>query len=215
MGATSASVPQHPKLLAQFCPWIRCYKASLTERVSAVAERYLRLIGLRQHMKAVYFGKMSTAEWVLKNPYACPFRNPDPLGPFIQKSSKAHSLPESWTKKGITAQDYPWVQLDESYEWACFQREIDLLRSRGSQVFVLLGPFNPYIMTPKSLALYKDLRAKMEASLKAKDVPYWLAPDLASERYNDASHVGKEGYAEIAQAMAQDAGFRKWLETMR
>ncbi|NOZ19886.1 MAG: hypothetical protein GXP25_02225 [Planctomycetes bacterium] len=203
---------QHPRLVPQLRPRIKAYHATPSERVAAVAERYVPFIGLRGHIKSVYFGKMSTTEWLLKNPYANPFPSRDPLAPMIQKSSKAHSLPESWEKKGIPPQDYPWVQLKESFQWTCFLRELAVLRTRGNEVFVLLGPFNPYLMTPRSLSVYRSLRAEMEASLKANGIAYYLAPDLPSNRYTDASHVAREGYAEIAGAMLEDAGFANWLK---
>jgi hypothetical protein len=203
---------QHPRLLSQFDRGLKNYRAALAERLDAVAQRHIAFLSLRSHMKAAYFDKLSATEWMLKNPYANPFAARDSLRAFIHKSRRAHSEPQSWTEKGILPQAYPWVKLEESYQWRCFLREMDALRSRRNAVFVLLGPFNPHLMTPESLTTYRALRDRMESALKAKGIPYALAPDLPSPSYTDASHVAADGYVTLARVLRNETRFLDWLE---
>ncbi|MBM4046397.1 MAG: hypothetical protein FJ279_14910 [Planctomycetes bacterium] len=205
---------QHPRLIPQFSVRPQAYRAELTERLGIALSRELPFLGLRNHLQIAYFDKLSPMEWAMKNPYRNPFASRTALAPSIRKSARAHSEPQPWTEKGIPPQDYPWLKLEDSFQWASFEREIEVLRSRKNTVFVLLGPFNPHLLTPASLGRYNALRAQMERALAAANVPFYLVPDLPSALYTDASHVARDGYAEIARLVLQDESFRAWTSAV-
>jgi len=104
-------------------------------------------------------------------------------------------------------QDFPWVQVEESFQWASFKEAIRTLRSRNNDVFVTPGPFNPYILTEESLARYNHMKGQMEAWLEKEGIDYKSLPNLPSEYYADASHPLKEGYARIAEQLFETESF--------
>jgi hypothetical protein len=125
---------------------------------------------------------------------------------------KPHSEPISWMERGMTKQDFPWVSIDESFQWDSFKKLIKILQARKNKVFVLIGPFNPYILTDVSLNRYKALRKDMENWLEENEVGYVALSDLPSEYYADASHPLKDGYAMIAREMLESEPFGKWIK---
>ncbi|MBQ6351916.1 MAG: SGNH/GDSL hydrolase family protein, partial [Lentisphaeria bacterium] len=63
------------------------------------------------------------------------------------------------------------------------------------------GTLNPHMQTPKSLARYRKLRAKVAAELAGAGIEVIDLPELASEEYADASHPLAEGYRTLADFM--------------
>ena len=82
-------------------------------------------------------------------------------------------------------------------------------------MFVILGPFNPYILTEESLNRYNSMKDNMERWLQRKGIIYCSVSDLPSEYYADASHPLKEGYAKIAEDLFKTESFREWMKNLK
>jgi hypothetical protein len=86
-----------------------------------------------------------------------------------------------------------------------------LLRQRGNDVLVIVGPFNEHMIAPEQRPTFHGLRDGIAAWLASEGVPAIVPPTLASSLYADASHPLTEGYAELARQLSQDQTFRNWL----
>lgn len=200
---------QHPKLCEQYFNAPKCYHAPLEERLGVTAQRTMPLLMLSDHMMNQYLDHQSLAEWVMEHPDENPaarFSFEIPSGP-----TDPEDRSESWVSKKMPSQDYPWVLPDESYQWANFQKAIEVLRGRGNRVFVLLGPFNPHILTAGSLRRYRRLQQDAENGLHQNGIPYAWAAELPSELYGDTSHPLAEGYVRIAEDLWSSKAFSGWI----
>ena len=61
--------------------------------------------------------------------------NGGPLGPLARglppsDNSLSH-LPQPWYERGITKQDFAWIDLETSLQWPAFQRVVEVLRGLG------------------------------------------------------------------------------------
>jgi hypothetical protein len=115
----------------------------------------------------------------------------------------------------MPGQDFPWPEAADSYQWYCFKDMIKALQEDDNKVFVLFGPFNPYLMSKESLEKYRRIRGDMTAWLKENGIGCYEVQDLASELYPDASHVVKQGYIEIAQSLLKDQSFQNWMSSAK
>ncbi len=75
----------------------------------------------------------------------------------------------------------------------------------------MVGPFNPYMMTPVSSLRYKKLHFDITSWLSMNQVDYYAVPDMDSDFYADASHPTEEGYKWISQQMLADEKVRNWI----
>jgi hypothetical protein len=199
----------HPRLVPQFYPKIASYKAKFPQRFGIVVERSIPFTSWVNHVRSNYYENMDIGNWSMQYPYENPisainFQIPLP-------ENKSHSEPIGWMERGMTKQDFPWVSADESFQWNSFKKVINLLQARKNKVFVIIGPFNPYILTDESLNRYKTMKKDMEEWLKNNGINYIAISDLPSEYYTDASHPLKEGYAAIAKELMETELFRNWL----
>jgi len=199
----------HPRLVSQFLPKVPSHKIKFAQRLGIVVERSIPFASWVNHVRLNYYENMDIGNWTMQYPYRNPisaitFQIPLP-------ENKPHSDPISWMERGMTKQDFPWVSADESFQWSSFKKVIKLLQARKNKVFVIIGPFNPYILTDESLNRYKSMKKDMETWLKDKGISYASISDLPSEYYADASHPLKEGYAIIAKELIETKSFRNWL----
>lgn len=198
----------HPALVPQFFPQIPCYKAPYSRRVSIAVQRLVPLLGWTDHLRVAYFDQMSIPAWTIKNPYES----------FLKAAMRGlpgpddgpHQEPVQWTERGLTKQDFPWVQLDTSLQWRGFGRALETLQARGNKVFVLVGPFNEHMLEPQSLAAYARQREAAAAWLRDHGIAYYVAPVLPSEDYADASHPLSQGYAVLAKELFANAAFSRF-----
>ena len=93
----------------------------------------------------------------------------------------------------------------------CARGAAELLRSRGNQVFVVVGPFNEHKLTDKSRATYHGRLRQVEAWLVEQKIPYGMASPLPSEEYADGSHPLADGYARLARQVFEDKAFADFL----
>ena len=203
----------HPGLVPQFIPDLACYKPSLAGRIGIIAERNISFFSWIKHIRNVYFENMDIQNWSLQNPYTNPLDVFTPGTP--QSENKPRSKPVPWTEQGMKKQNFPWVVPEESFQWSSFKKSIEILRTRNNDVFIIIGPFNPYILSDNSLKRYNVIRSKIEKWLKENNTGYYSVPDLPGELYPDASHTLKEGYFKIAEELFKLESFKKWLKNLK
>ncbi len=215
----------HARLVPQFFPRIPCYKAGANERLSAVIDRQIDFCGWVNHLQCAYFDQKSILDWTLADDggdpprYTNSYKNPlaqitlrVPAAPAVDPlRGPASSRHKPWTQNGGPT-SFEWVTLDSSLQWAAFRRVVATLRSRGDDVFVILGPFNEHMIAPESRAPYNKLRDGVESWLTHNKVPHWAPEVLPSPLYADASHPLTDGYALLAKMTLTNEAFQAWLK---
>jgi hypothetical protein len=215
----------HSRLVPQFFPRIPCYKADANERLSAIVERGFRFSAWVDHLQDAYFGERSIPNWTLEDDGSDPPRYPNSYkDPLAQITFHVPSAPRDdpqrgpksprhkpWSESGGVTQ-FEWVDLDTSLQWSAFRRLVRILRERGNDVFVILGPFNEYIVAEESRAPYRKLRDGVTAWLTENKVPHLVPEILPSPLYADASHPLTEGYALLAKRTLASNEFQNWLK---
>jgi len=199
LSANEESQFNHPRLVPQFVPWIAPYKEAISARIGVAVEHRVPFLGWASHLQQAYFDRMDIPSWTLERPTA------NPLGTLRAGLPPSDNLlrhePVPWYKRGVSKQDFPWVEPARSLQWRFFKRAIDVLEGRGNRVFVLLGPFNEHMLTDESRQRYHEVRAALEAALRAKGVAYHAPAPVASDQYGDASHPLAPGYEALARAL--------------
>jgi len=214
----------HARLVPQFSPRIPCYRADASERLGVVMERNLPVLSWVNHLQCVSFDQKSIPDWTLepgsgelpghpntyKNPLAqLTFRVPAASASDPERGpASARHKPWSTTGEGSTRFD--WVTLDASLQWAAFQRLTHLLRGRGNDVLVVVGPFNEHLLAEENRAPYHQLRDNVAAWLKENRFARIVPEPLPSALYADASHPLTEGYRVLAQQLQNDPAFQAW-----
>jgi hypothetical protein len=189
----------HSTLVPQFSPWIPCYREETSRRIAKVVERNVAFNGWTTHLQAAYYGNAGIPSWTLEHPYENPFK------PITAKlpppGDELRHEPISWSARGITKQNMPWVDLGSSLQWSSFQRSVEVLQKRGNTVLVVVGPFNEHLLTEASRVKYSELKQAIEAWLRERKIPYVAPAPLPSEQYGDASHPLSAGYALLAKEL--------------
>jgi hypothetical protein len=189
----------HSTLVPQFSPWIPCYREETSRRIGKVVERNVAFNGWNTHVQAAYYGNTSIPAWTLEHPYENPFKPITARLPAPSDELRHEAI--SWTARGITKQNMPWVDLAGSLQWKSFQRCAELLQKRGNTVLVVVGPFNEHLLTDASRVKYSELKRGIEAWLLERKIPYVAPAPLPSEQYGDASHPLSAGYALLAKEL--------------
>jgi hypothetical protein len=182
----------HPRLVPQFIRKPACYRPALSRRIGVILERHIPFFSWTSHIRTNYFENMDLQNWTIQNPYTNPLKAITLEIPAPENRPK--SKPVTWVERGMKEQDFPWVKVEKSFQWNSFKKVIEILKARKNKVFVILGPFNPYILTERSLNRYNSMKNEMERWLEGQGISYRSLPDLPSEYYADASHPLKEGY---------------------
>jgi hypothetical protein len=215
----------HPTLVPQFTPEIPCYAENLSRRLSIAIERRSPFSAWTNHLRVAYLGQTDLAAWTMQHPYENPVEALWPKsegvrslnGVGLQTPSPPDDRPQHdaapWTERGIERQSLPWVDLDGSLQWRCFRRTVEILRERGNQVFVLVGPFNEHMLEEANLAVYAERKRGAETWLRENGVPCFAPETLPSNLYADASHPLSDGYALLARRLMEDKSFAGWLTT--
>jgi len=215
----------HPKLVPQFDPWIPCYKADANVRLGNVVTRASTFFGWTAHLQQAYFDQKSLIDWTLaddgKLPAGYPNTYKSPLARITMVVPQANANdplrgPASprhkpWSTSGEGDSRFDWVDLNSSLQWGAFQRLVNLLRARGNDVFVVIGPFNEHTMLPESRVEFRKRVEGMQQWFNEEQIPN-LAPEvLPSELYGDTSHPLTDGYALLAKRLIAEPSFRGWL----
>ncbi len=200
----------HPRLVPQFRPEIPCYVAGRNERLGIVLERHVGLFSWANHLRMTYFDSKAIASWTLANPYRIPLAAMALRVP--ASSKKIEADPQPWTQRGMDQADFPWVPLEESFQWRRFRHAVDVLLARGNRVLVVVGPFNEHMLLGDSAGRYAKLRAGMAEWLASRDVPHVVPPVLPSGTYADASHPIASGYKQLAEWVVAQEAFATFVE---
>jgi len=82
------------------------------------------------------------------------------------------------------------LKLDQSLQWAAFQRLVKLLESRGNDVLVLVGPFNEHMMAEENRPRFRRLRDGIADWLAKNRVPHIVPATLParSMRRKSSAH---------------------------
>ncbi len=214
----------HSRLVPQFAPRIPCYRADASERLGVLFERNLPVLSWVNHLQNVSFNQKSIPDWTLESGAGEPPGRPNTYkNPFAQLTLRVPTAPandpergpasarhQPWSTTGEGTTRFEWVTLESSLQWAAFQRLTRLLRARGNDVLVVVGPFNEHLMAAENRAPYRQLRDGVATWLKENHIPVLVPEPLASPLYADASHPLTEGYQVLAQLLHRDTTFQEW-----
>jgi hypothetical protein len=215
----------HPSLVPQVSPRIPCYKASAEERLSVIMGRQSDSMAWVAHLQNACFGQQSIPKWTLAEDGSDPPRRPNAYkNPLSQITFRLPSAPaddpqrgpqsprhKPWSENARGTTEFDWVRLDASLQWQGFQRLVELLRQRGNDVLVVLGPFNEHLLAESNRPTCRELTRGIALWMQENRVPYVQPEILPSALYADASHPLTEGYELLANRIAEHPGFREWL----
>ena len=198
----------HPRLVPQLVPWIECYDEGVAGRLAVAVGRELPSSRLAYHWQTACFGGKDIPSWTLDHPYENPLaRIARPPAVGGSSGPAPGATQETWEQRQLGPMAAQWVNLDESFQWAAFQRAAGLLRGRGNRLFVVVGPFNEHMLTGAALEAYRRQVAGVEAWLAREGIPHWVAPALPRQEYADASHPLAAGYDRMALQLLSDKSF--------
>ena len=200
----------HARLVPQFSPQIPCYRESLGGRLGIVIERNLSILEWVRHLSIAYFDNSDLPRWTMENPYANPAAAVTLELPSPDEPPDPKPVAEPWTAQGINRANFPWVELDESFQWGRFKNALDTLQARGNRVFVLVGPLNEHMLTDQSRQAYARRKAEVADWLAANDVLHYVPKALPSETYADTSHPLAEGYRTLAERLLESKTFDEY-----
>ena len=186
----------HPRLLPQFDPRMKSYRAPLADRLGAWLDRTFDYRAWLHHYRVTFLGNDDFKTHIAKHPDENIFKKLSFAWDPAEKKKNANSK-IAWDKAGIAKQDWQFVEIKKSRQWRSFRAVIATLRKRGNEVTVLVGTLNPYMQTPASLERYKKLRADAIADLENTGAGIIELPELPSAEYADASHPLAAGYATL------------------
>jgi hypothetical protein len=215
----------HTALVPQLFTRIPCYRADASTRLNTVVSRSIGLLGWTNHLDSVYFDHLSVPLWTLEEDSADPPRRPNAWrNPLAQIKMRVPGEPANdpqrgptsprhrpWNAHGGTTTHFDWVRPEESLQWRAFQRLLGLLRTRGDDVIVIIGPFNEWMVAEDQRPTYRRIRGDVDAWLSANRYPHILPETLPSSLYADASHPLTEGYHLLAARISRNPDFERWL----
>lgn len=209
----------HPRLVPQFDRRIEYYKDT-NERLGYVIEHILRIPPFVRHLMVNYYDNKSVANWLLDFPYRNPLAAINFQGAPMMKEKQGlgtdwESRIEDRTKwKPV---DDPFLDPDETIQFGCFLDAIEKLKKRNVNVFVLLGPYNTWNLTPESKTKLFSMMDAIKARLDKEGIPYFDSTRdlLPSNAYADQCHALAGGHARLAEVMTRDPKFREWMNGVR
>jgi len=219
----------HPELVPQGFGKVPCYRADAATRLGYVAHRNLGFFAWVSHVDDVSFDQMSLPKWTLqqddRDPPGTPNAWTNPLRRLTaavpgEPANDPQRGPRSprhrpWNARGTKPQHFEWVNPAKSLQWQAFQRTVRLLRDRGNDVMVILGPFNEHMVAEDQQPQYRGIRDSIAAWLTDNRIAHVMPDTLPSEEYADASHPLTQGYDDLAKRLLNDPAFATWLNTAR
>jgi hypothetical protein len=206
----------HPRLVPQFVPAIPAYKCpwfpdnpddkqQISERLGILVEQRAPFSKWTNHLQQAYYGQGDIPGWTLSHPYENPV---EPLARGLPPLDFTRKYVQRPWHKNSQPQDFDWVDLETSLQWAAFQRAAKVLERRGNRLIVVVGPLNEHMMTPASKQRYQDVKATIAAWLKSNNIPHVVPAVLPTDLYGDASHPLAPGYELLTTRLWDDPGFR-------
>ena len=108
-------------------------------------------------------------------------------------------------------QRFAWLPAKDSFQWAHFERLLDVLEGRRNDVFVVVGPFNEHLLVEESRAGYEKLLREIGTRLRERNTAHFAFSLLPTHLYADASHPLAAGYARLAQELMGQEAFQRFL----
>lgn len=215
----------HPELVPQAYGRVPCYRADAATRLGYVAQRNLGFFTWVNHVDDVYFDQLSVPKWTMEQDDSDPPRSPNAwANPLSRLTMRVPGEPADdplrgptsprhrpWNARGARPQRFEWVRPEASLQWRALQRTIRLLRARGNDVMVVVGPFNEHMVAEDQRQQYRAIRDAIAAWLAANRIAHVVPETLPSEDYADASHPLTQGYGELAKRIWNDPAFATWL----
>lgn len=192
----------HPTLLPQLVGTPKGYEPEFEERISVFFQQKLPVLRLSEHLSHKYFKSDGFYEWLIKHPGKNPLEIDD-------ESLKEEEFEKDKAPWSGPLQNFEWVELEKSFQWLAFKESFETLK-KNNDVFILLGPFNEFILTKESLAKYESIKAEISKYLEANSISYVWADKLKSDLFGDASHPLEEGYKVLAEKLIKNKKFSKW-----
>jgi hypothetical protein len=215
----------HADLVPQFSPRIPCYKADLNRRLSAVVERHFAFTQWVNHLQVAYFGQKNLLAWTLDDEGGEPPQLPNAYkNPFAQITLAAPAEPAidpergpasprhtPWSTTGEGSTRFEWIELDQSLQWAAFQRLVKVLQSRGNDLLVVVGPFNEHIMAAENRPAFRRLRDGAADWLARNQIAYIVPEPLPSALYAMRAIPLTDGYQMLADQLSNESTFQTWI----
>ena len=215
----------HDRLVPQFTLKIPCYRAIFNDRASIVITRRSPFFSWVGHLQNTYFDQKNLYAWTLADDGKYPAGYPNaPKNPFAQITFKVPEEPANdpdrgpqsprhkpWSTTGKGTQQFDWVPLEKSIQWAAFQRLTLDLKTRNNDLLVIVGPFNRHIMASKNWPQFDSEVAGVQQWLKQQNIPFVTPDTLDSKLYGDSSHPLTEGYKILAHYLVSDPVYQHWL----
>ena len=203
----------HPRLIPQLDSRITYYH-DLNQRLGYLVEHHFRLFPFVRHLMVNYFENKSISNWIMDNPYRNPFTAINFVSTPVMTESQGRSL--DWKTKGIKIANEPFVSVSESIQFECFLNALKELKKENAKVFILLGPFNHYYLTPESRTRLNAMMDDVKKTFDKLGYPYFdsLQLNLPSKMFADSCHLLKAGHILLAEALVKNNRFQQWLAEM-
>jgi hypothetical protein len=212
----------HPALIPQISPRIPSYHADTETRLVRTIENRVAFFTWVNHLQESHFDQKSIPQWTIaeakNNPDSHPNNYANPLAqiqmtvppektndPIRGTASPRH---KRWSG---TRRELDWVPLETSLQWRAFQRLVRLLKSRGNDVYVVVGPLNQHMLTGENRTRFKKLGSGVAIWLTKYEIPHFAPDPLPSVQYADASHPLTQGYQQLAKKILTEKSFTDWL----
>ncbi|MCA9215517.1 MAG: hypothetical protein KDB27_20775 [Planctomycetales bacterium] len=216
LSSTSPQQFNHASLVRQFGGWPNpakpespAYDETLSNRIAVATARRLPYRICVDHLRRRFFDGQNVHQWSLDHPAELFWNNVS--FDMAQPSEELRHEPVDWTQQRIQPQSFDWVNLDDSLQFKSFVRAIELLKSRGNRVVVVLGPFNQHLLLADNTEAFDALHESAIARLTERKIPFVAMSLLPSSEYGDASHPLAQGYARMADELLANVEFQSVL----
>lgn len=189
-------------------------------------DRHVPYYDWTTHLKMVYFEGRSIESWMLANPTANPvgqFHVPTDRWDeassrrwfFVRPTEFEPDRPDTpWTGRGIEIENFPWIPLEQSFQWRCTRQTVRALHDRTDRLLVVIGPYNEHLLTQASRQRYRERLQQARDWIESQGIACVVPEALPSALYADASHPLAEGYRLLAERLLADETFRGWLDAV-
>ncbi|MFC1650593.1 hypothetical protein ACFL2X_03385 [Candidatus Latescibacterota bacterium] len=200
----------HPRLLPQLSRRIN-YNQPLDVRVGYLFDHYLRLPIFVRHLMVNYYNNKSIADWMLDNPYKNPFAAITFEATPVMAEGQGRGI--DWQAKNMEVSDSKFVPPGESMQLECYFSALKRLKKMNANVFVHIGPFNTYALTPESRENLKTVLAGIKRQLDIEGVLYFDSTlnNLPSETFGDTCHLLSRGHEMLAGNILASDSFKLWV----
>jgi hypothetical protein len=160
-----------------------------------------RLRILSRQLDPLFSERLDILAWTLDHPYENPFKSISfNLPPPEQRPPPMRST----ASRARASQDARWDPLVDSPQWLAFQNVVQLLRGHGNRLFILVGPMNEDLLTPRSRAAYQGVKQEIAAWCRGQNLAHAVPGPLPFEFFADICHPTGPGYSELARRLRRD-----------